>query len=160
MLAMTNFVATKCMLAMTKCFCCDRHVLVETKLLSQQAYFCHHDKRLFFVATKVSLLWQNFCHDKIVCCLKYLSPQQFCHDKNMFVMTSILLSQQSYVCRDRYLLQQKFCCNKNMFVMTKDVFCHDKNYTFSSSRPWCTSTYTTCQQLYCWWFLKAQIFKG
>ena len=61
-------------------------ILVATNTLSRQ--------NMSFVATKVCLSQQNFCHDK------YLSRQtQLCRDKS-FVPTSILLSQQNF-CRDK-----------------------------------------------------------
>ena len=97
--------------------CCDK-----TSHLSWQKYACCNKT---FIATKLCLLWQYFCHDK-----------------NAFVMTSILLlrqnilllqqtcvtkllSWQNYVCRNKYLLRQKFC--------------HNKKYTCGSSRQWCTA---------------------
>ena len=79
-----------------------RHMFVMTKHI-----FCY-DKHAF-VATKVCLLQQNFCHDKIVCCDKYLSRQKFCCDKH------ICFSQQTL-----------FYWDKHIFVETKDVFCRNK----------------------------------
>ena len=93
-----TFVVTNLCLSFvaTKIFCHNKHV------------FCCCDKHTF-VATKVSLSWQNFCCDKIVCHDKYLSQQKYvCCDKS-FVATSMLLLQKTCVCRDK------------MFVTTKMV---------------------------------------
>ena len=95
---------------------------------------CH--KYIFVItkrfATKVCLLWQNFCRDKhiFVMCL-------------LFVMTKLCLPQKSVVKARILLSQQKtcfvatkdlFCHDKPVFVATN--FCHDKNYTCGSSCQW------------------------
>ena len=67
------------------------HLLTPPQCLSRQ--------NTSFVMTKVCLLRQNFCHDKI-----------------MFVATK-------YFCRDEHM----FCRDKNTFVVTKHVFCRDKS---------------------------------
>ena len=73
---------------------------------------------------------KTFCRDKHVCCNKthllswknmlvLLQQNYVCHDKTLqeiFVATSIRLSQQAY-----------FSCDKHVFVTTKLVFCCDKN---------------------------------
>ena len=76
-----------------------------------------------FVATKVCLLWQNFCcnkHDFVMnktyfCCDKHVfvtAKHVFCCDKSMLVMLKLLL-QKAYFC--------------HVFVMTK-VFLRQKWY--------------------------------
>ena len=80
-----------------------------------------------FVATKVCLLWQNVCHDKI----RFVATKYFFATK-VFVTTNIcheqtkVLLRQTYFCRDkRYVLswQTHICHDKSklhkiMFVMT------------------------------------------
>ena len=92
----------------------SKSVLVATKLLSRQAYFCC-DKHTF-VATSILLLRQAY----------------FCCDKHTFVATSILLLRQAYFCCDKHtfvatslllLRQAYFCCDKHTFVATKDGLC-------------------------------------
>ena len=71
-------VATNMCFVMTKhVFCCDKSMLVlVTKCLSRQKYFCH-DKT--FVAT-------NICRDIV------LSQHAFCCCRHTFFVTSIFLS--------------------------------------------------------------------
>ena len=66
-------------------FCRDKHVscrdksmLVATKLLSPQAYFCRDKRRV---------LWTGICHDKTFVATKY-----FCCDKHTFVATKDVLA--------------------------------------------------------------------
>ena len=77
---------------------------------------CLSWKNTSFVMTKICLLWQNFCCNKIMfvatntyCLSLVMKKHIFCHDKNMLVMPKHLL-QQNYV-----------CCDKHMFVMTKHL---------------------------------------
>ena len=101
-------------------FCCDNHMLF---------------------ATKVSLSWQNFCHNKIVCHDKiFLLQQNFCQDKHMFVTTSILLSWQKtcFVMINTCLLRQKKACYDKTLVTTKlclswqKYFCRNKGFVVTS----------------------------
>ena len=114
------FVATKVVL------CCDKSMLVATKLLSRQTYSCC---KKTFVAT-------NICRDKhifvvtICCCdkLTFVTTKHvFCRDKSMLVRTTKLSQQKNIVATNVLFVQQKFCCSKHTFVMTKDVFCYDKH---------------------------------
>ena len=124
-------------------------ILVATKLLSWQAYFCHNrhvfvsTKHIFccdksmLVTTKPLSRQSYFCCNK-TCHDKYLSWQTFSHNKLTFVMTSTclsqqnmcfvvtkvnvatnFLSQQTHVCPDKYMSWQNFCCNKHNSFMTK-----------------------------------------
>ena len=79
-----------------------------------------------FVATKVSLSWQKFCH--IIVLWQLFFPQQayFCHNKHVFVMTNV------FVATKVYLSQQNVCCDKHVFLQQN--ICHDKNDTCGSSR--------------------------
>ena len=68
-------------------FCRDKHVscrdksmLVATKLLSRQAYFCRDKRRV---------LWTGICHDKTFVATKIL---YFCGDKHTFVATKDVLA--------------------------------------------------------------------
>ena len=89
-----------------KYFCCNKHVFV----LLQQAYFCRNKRCVCFlqqmhvrhdkcklVMTNI-LSWQNY-----VCGHKYLLRQNFCCNKNMFAVTSKLLSWQNF-CHDKIIL--------------------------------------------------------
>ena len=98
---------------------------VMTKVLLQQAYFCHNkhvfccDKNVLvmtkLVTTKVCLSWQNF----------YCNKHTFVATKDMFVTTKVCLSQQCFCC-DKIMLWQIFvavtniCCNKPS-VMTQMI---------------------------------------
>ena len=96
-------------------FCCDKSFVTNMCFL-QQTCFCR-DKSVLVT----SFVTKNFhnknscyksCHDKYL-----LRPTWFCHNK-MFVMTNILLLQQTHVCHD------KICCDKHKFVATN--ICCDK----------------------------------
>ena len=90
-------------------FCCNKSMLVATKVcLPGQNIFCH-DK---------TLVTTNICHDK-----------QFCCDKSL-VTTSILLSLQTHVCCDKrcfhcnktsLLSQQKYAYYSKTFIATKMI---------------------------------------
>ena len=69
---------------------CHKYHFVATKVLSQQAYFCHSKRRV--------LLWQIwFVMTKGSLCNKYLLRQTyFCHNKR-FVATKDVLSRQKRV---------------------------------------------------------------
>ena len=75
-------------------FCCDKSMLVATKLLSRQTYF---------VATTV-LLQQAY--------------NKFCHDKTH------LLSQEKYACHDKTIFswQAYFCCDKRHVLSWQKLF--------------------------------------
>ena len=123
-------------------FCRNKHVFVMTNA-------CLSLQNMSFVTTKVCLLWQKNCRDKILfvatkllswqifvttntCLLRQkfchgkhtsvVTVDVFCHDKHKFVMTKVSLSWQ------------KFCRDKHTFVVTKATFCRDKNDTCGSSR--------------------------
>ena len=96
-----------------------------TKALSWQAYFCC-DKSML-VATKLLLwLFKNFCCDSLMVFLN-------CHDQ-ISVVASILLSRQKTCtclswqkfCCDSFgffkLSRPNFCCGKHTFVTTKDLY--------------------------------------
>ena len=75
-------------------FCCDKSMLVATKLcLSQQAYFCHDKKKTCFVATKVLFRQKYVCRNKSFVATKDV----FCRDKHVFKATQLLLRQISYL---------------------------------------------------------------
>ena len=123
----TSFVMTKVCLFHQN-FCCDKmifvmtNVFVMTKVVSQQAYFCHskryfchdkHNNKSMLVMTNL-LSWQNY-----VCCGKHLSWQKY------FVVT-IFFCNRSFVmtyffCNKRCVLswQTCVCCDKHMFATTK-----------------------------------------
>ena len=94
-------------------------IFVVTKLLSRQTHLSWQNTS--FVATKVYLLRQNFCHDKIMfVTTKYFLTTNICHDKHMFVMMKVLL-WQAYFCQDkRCVLSWQTCVfhNKSKLVMT------------------------------------------
>ena len=85
-----------------------------------------------FVVTKVSLLRQNFCRDKI-----------------MFVTTKGLL-RQKYVTTSILLSWQKMCF---VATNTQQNFCCDKNHAGGSSRQWylMRSHNKRRVQLCCYW---------
>ena len=83
--------------------CCNKIMLVATKLLSWQTYFCCNrtfvmTNKGMLVTTKLLSRQTHVCHDKYLLRHKY------------FVVTNIILSQQN------------FCHDKHTFVTTKDVF--------------------------------------
>ena len=88
-------------------FCHDKHVFV----MSNMCFVMTN----MFVATKVWLLRQKFCCDKIVFHNKYLLQQIFCHDKHTFVVTRVTFCRNDHVSvvTNTCLLQQNFCRDKN-----------------------------------------------
>ena len=117
-----------------------------TKVLSRLSW-----QNPSFVATKVCLSEQNFCHDKIVC-----------HNKT-FVGTNRCLSWQAYFCHDRrHVLswQTCVCCDKSFIAIKKNsankhkLFC-DKTYATGiilSQQKVCfvTTKLLSWQKLYLW----------
>ena len=108
------FVATK------HIFCCKKSMLVATKLLSWQTFFCHDKhmyvtiKLIFLVATKV--------------CLFFVATKIFCHNKHNFVATKVL-SRQTYFCHNKrcVLLWQTCICHDNTCLLRQN-FCYAKWY--------------------------------
>ena len=114
-------------------FCCDKHVFVATKHV-----FCR-DKSML-VTTKCLLRQTYFCCDKT------FVKTNICCDKHNFVAAK-LLSWQAYFCCDKHvkkpdlLLRQKYACHNKSFVKHKSVatkrlsqqayYCHDKRYVLS-----------------------------
>ena len=70
-----------------------------------------------FVATKVSLLWQNVCHDKI----RFVVTKYFFTTK-VFVTTNICHEQIKVFLRQTY-----YCRNKRRFLSWQTRICHDKS---------------------------------
>ena len=107
-----------------KC-CHNKHMFVKTKHpLLQQKYVCC---KKGFVATKVCLSQENFCHYKITC----LSRQNICHYKHNFVLTSILLSQKAYFCHNKHIFllwQASSCCNKRRVLSEQMHVYRDKSF--------------------------------
>ena len=109
------FCHNKCMLAATKTKLLPWQnyvrrdkifVMTNTKVLSQQGYFCHDTRRVLLQQTcvchdKSKLVVTKVCHHKNAWHDKHLSWQKFCCHKNMFVATSILLSRQDIFCRNK-----------------------------------------------------------
>ena len=88
-------------------------------------YFCRDNA---FVTTSILLSRQNTCSSRqIFVAINVLSRQtHVCHDKHKFVATNVL-SWQACFCRGkRRVLSRE----------TRQHFCHNKNYTFGSSRQW------------------------
>ena len=52
-------------------------------------------QKMCFVATKVCLSQQNFCHDRHFRCNKKIVATNICRDIHNFVVTSLLLSRQN-----------------------------------------------------------------
>ena len=107
-------VTTKLLLRQTY-FCCDKGfvvtniIFVATKVLSHQAFSLWQNTS--FVMTKVCLSRQNFVTTNM--CLSwqvFVATKIFCHDKHNFVVTNVLL-QQAYFCHNKrhVLLQQTWC---------------------------------------------------
>ena len=99
---------------------------------------CLSQQNMSFVTTKLCLLWQNFCHDKIMSVATQLLSQQthVCHDKS-FVSTSIW----THVCH-----------NKIMFVTTNiccDKFCRDKNILSRQTIVFTTKLLSQQAYFYC-----------
>ena len=139
--------------------CCNKHMFVMTKLLSQQAYF-------FVVVTSTCLSWQNMSQ-KYACCDKImfviLSWQKFCH-----------VSHACCVCHNKYLSWQKFCCDKitNIILSQQAYFwevswqtcvCSDRSFVMSKMRlvaapPSDTYFLLPQFQLVIWFYLKKIFF--
>ena len=107
---------------------------------------CLSWQHTFFVATKVCLPQQNFCFNKVI----FVATKYFCHNKrfvttNIFVTTSILLSQQKMCFVATNLCY--FCCDKTMFVATN--ICH--NRTFVATNTCCRNKNDTCGSS-CQWY--------
>ena len=104
-------------------FCCDKSMLVVTKVLLRKSYGC--------------------------CNKIFLSQQNFCHGKHNFVATSILLLWQTHVCSDKthVLSWQKYACWDKTFVMTNIFFC-DKGFVSTSillfPQKMCSVMINTC----------------
>ena len=89
-------------------------IFVASKVLSRQT------QNTSFVATKICLSWQNYCHDKIM-----FVVTNICHNKT-FVATSILLSRQN----------TSFVFVTSNMCLSQQNFCRNKNYPCGSSRQW------------------------
>ena len=139
--------------------CPNRHRVIRCPIIiggSCHKYHLCRDKcfvatNTSFVATKVCLLCQKNCREKIslsrqnvFVSTKLLSRQifvatniifvllKFCRDKHTFVAISILLSRQntcllrqdtSFIATKVFTSRQMFCRDKHSFVATKDVIC-------------------------------------
>ena len=97
--------ATSIIFIVKHVFHSDKSMLAAKTVLSQQNSFAVTKLLLqqIFVVTKTCLTWQKFCHDKHIFVVtkdmfshnKHMSvTTKTFHNKNMFVMTSILLSRQ------------------------------------------------------------------
>ena len=133
-------------------------MFVMTKLLSRQNYVCCDEtfvtanicrdntssntssqtrlsrQNTSFAVTKLYLLQQNFCCDKVMfvqtkyfCCDKTFVMTNICHNKQVFVATTVLSWQayKSFVATKIFYVT--FCHNMHTFVMTKDLFCYGKH---------------------------------
>ena len=78
-------------------FCLNKHGFVI-------ANTCLFQQNMSFVATKVCLLRQNFCRDKIV----FVVTKYFCCDKTMFVATKYFCCDKT--CRDKHTFVWVYVC--------------------------------------------------
>ena len=88
----------------------------------QKYHFCR-DKG--FVVTNTCLSWQKYATkllswQNIFVVTSILLSQQnlFCHNKSMLVMT-IFVVVATNICRDKFCCTKHVCCNKHNFVATK-----------------------------------------
>ena len=89
------------------CLCCDKSMLVVTKVLSWQNYVYRN-----------KICQQNLCHDKYLLQQTILSHQAyFFHDKHK----TCLLSGQKYACHDKTFVVTNTCLSWQIFVRTKLV---------------------------------------
>ena len=97
--------------------------------------FCR-DKNTSSVATKVCLLRQNFCHDKIVC--RTLLLQQ----KTCFVATKVSLLWQKYVMGAHIHNWFRYSCAKMQFLRAHTLHMHSLTKQlslFKHTCPWINS---------------------
>ena len=109
-------------------------IFVATKFFVVVATTCLSQQNRSFVATKVWLLRQNFCRNKI-----FFSQNIFYLSRQNMSFVAIKLRKYHF-CRDKSFFATNVCLSRQMFVGTNVILsrqtrvCRDKNYTCGSSR--------------------------